>query len=358
MFSLHATELEAPELNDSLEGDRESGQGAEVLEVAAGNKEVEAAFKVIKGMMDSGNFKAAAEAIQKLKGATLKGVLEKVLGAAGKAASSTVTLDQLTQMVEGSLKQIPKAALDVMRNAKQFKGGKWEPKPNQPKDMYVGTEVHDKIAAEYSRKNPADIVVDNYTPMASLLGKQFGKDVKNLPLSAKERLLKPDIVNVTKKHLYEIKPEKHIANAVVERDVYITLFETAGVEMERGPQNAPGANGVVEAPGGHALYYSPLPGVILYRVKRGDFDPANLPQPFGVMRDNEAEEKETQPGTRGNPAPALATQGQEIAADEQSDVIDEMERLTGLTGLALLLYLIVSEGSRFVFPPRNLIPIP
>lgn len=34
-----------------------------------------------------------------------------------------------------------------------------------------------------------------------------------------------------------------------------------------------------------------------------------------------------------------------------------MEEATGLTGAALILYLIVSEGSR-LFPPRNLVPVP
>ena len=33
------------------------------------------------------------------------------------------------------------------------------------------------------------------------------------------------------------------------------------------------------------------------------------------------------------------------------------EQVTGLTGAALVTYLIISEGSR-LFPPRNLIPIP
>ena len=32
--------------------------------------------------------------------------------------------------------------------------------------------------------------------------------------------------------------------------------------------------------------------------------------------------------------------------------------ITGLTGVALILYLIVSEGSRVAFPPRNVVPIP
>jgi hypothetical protein len=34
-----------------------------------------------------------------------------------------------------------------------------------------------------------------------------------------------------------------------------------------------------------------------------------------------------------------------------------MEVLTGLTGTALVIYLIISEGSR-LFPPRNLVPVP
>lgn len=35
----------------------------------------------------------------------------------------------------------------------------------------------------------------------------------------------------------------------------------------------------------------------------------------------------------------------------------KMSELTGLTGVALLIYVIVSEGSR-LFPPRNLVPVP
>ncbi len=57
-----------------------------------------------------------------------------------------------------------------------------------------------------------------------------------------------------------------------------------------------------------------------------------------------------QPGRTGVPVPALVSEAQD-------DVIGYFERATGLTGVALLLYLIVSEGSR-VFPPRNLIPLP
>jgi hypothetical protein len=47
---------------------------------------------------------------------------------------------------------------------------------------------------------------------------------------------------------------------------------------------------------------------------------------------------------------------------EKKPIVDEsfmkkMEQLTGLTGAALIIYLIISEGSR-LFPPRNLVPVP
>lgn len=35
-----------------------------------------------------------------------------------------------------------------------------------------------------------------------------------------------------------------------------------------------------------------------------------------------------------------------------------LEKATGFTGVALVIYLIISEGSRILIPPRNLIPVP
>ena len=36
---------------------------------------------------------------------------------------------------------------------------------------------------------------------------------------------------------------------------------------------------------------------------------------------------------------------------------DEIGEMVGLSGVALVIYLIISEGSRIVFPPRNIVPI-
>jgi len=58
------------------------------------------------------------------------------------------------------------------------------------------------------------------------------------------------------------------------------------------------------------------------------------------------------PVPTGTPAPQ---QNSQPIIDKS--FMDRMAAITGLTGTALVLYLIISEGSR-LFPPRNLVPIP
>lgn len=45
------------------------------------------------------------------------------------------------------------------------------------------------------------------------------------------------------------------------------------------------------------------------------------------------------------------------APAEDQEFMERMSEVTGLTGSALVIYLIISEGSR-AFPPRNLVPVP
>jgi hypothetical protein len=60
-----------------------------------------------------------------------------------------------------------------------------------------------------------------------------------------------------------------------------------------------------------------------------------------------------EPSEWTGPAPAPAAKS--VAQDP--DFMKKMSEITGLTGVALIVYLIISEGSR-LFPPRNLVPVP
>ncbi|MCB2261442.1 MAG: hypothetical protein LGR52_00610 [Candidatus Thiosymbion ectosymbiont of Robbea hypermnestra] len=61
---------------------------------------------------------------------------------------------------------------------------------------------------------------------------------------------------------------------------------------------------------------------------------------------------------RPNPQP-FEWKGPKLAEPTARSIWDweYWEEVTGLTGAALVLYLIVSEGSR-LYPPRNLVPVP
>lgn len=66
--------------------------------------------------------------------------------------------------------------------------------------------------------------------------------------------------------------------------------------------------------------------------------------------------------TRCQPQPVRQPEREPVREPDRAPVVDRsfMERMaaiTGLTGTALIVYLIISEGSR-LFPPRNLIPVP
>jgi hypothetical protein len=62
--------------------------------------------------------------------------------------------------------------------------------------------------------------------------------------------------------------------------------------------------------------------------------------------------KDKEPDAVPDPVPV----GKPIPVADPS-FMRKMERITGLTGTALVIYVIISEGSR-LFPPRNLIPLP
>ena len=206
--------------------------------------------------------------------------------------------------------------------------GPWAPPGNQPAPLYVGREVHAVIAREYVAAHPSEDVFTNSISIHSILSEAPGASTNKL--TEQERLLKPDITNLTRLHLYEIKSEAEAPAGAAKLATYLSVFTAAGVPMQAGPVTEPGTMGVLPAPGGFVLYHCRAPGLIVYRYRK------SLPEPVPI----------------GIPEP-------EGMLDWVRRITDwrYWEEVTGLTGTALILYLVVSEGSRIV-PPRNLLPVP
>jgi len=98
-------------------------------------------------------------------------------------------------------------------------------------------------------------------------------------LAEDELARRPDIANMTRRHLYEIKPATAQAQASATARVYLSIFEKAGIEMTLGPTTEPGTAGGLPAPAGVFLFQSPEPGVITYEYRKGRLVPVAVPRP-------------------------------------------------------------------------------
>jgi hypothetical protein len=214
--------------------------------------------------------------------------------------------------------------------------GPWAPPGGQPIPFYIGNTAHIGIALEYLAAHAGDAVATNFTPITTLLDAFTRLGALNNPasLSPGELIARPDIINMTRRHLYEIKPYTGATQAAGEAAWYAAIFAKAGILVSLGPSGEPGTSGIIPAPGGYFSFASPAPGVIVYQYRRGTYVPVPVPVPVPV--DEPVEEPRT---------------------ERRWYKWRYWEEATGLTGVALLGYLIISEGSR-LYPPRNLIPAP
>lgn len=204
--------------------------------------------------------------------------------------------------------------------------GNWNPPGNQPIPFYIGNEAHVAIALRYVTLHAGQQVFTNTVPFSSILGQIPGANRRGV--SQEQLALRPDIANITLRQLYEVKPVASAGQAEAQLNIYLGLFRAAGVAMNPGSQSEPGVNGVLPAPGGYYMYECPSPGIILYQYRRGQYVPVPVPE-----------------------------RTRQESPEDRRDFWRRMQEITGLTGAALVIYVIVSEGSR-LFPPRNLIPVP
>jgi hypothetical protein len=160
----------------------------------------------------------------------------------------------------------------------------WAPPGEQPIPLYIGNEAHREIARTYRGAHVGEGVLSNAFPMSSILTtlNEMGCKANTGALGDSERGLMPDIVNLTRLHLYEIKPLAAQALGAAEAAMYLGLFHQAGVAMTLGSVGEPGTSGGIPAPGGVYMFWSPEPGVIVYQYRRGRLVPVPVPEPEPV----------------------------------------------------------------------------
>jgi hypothetical protein len=274
--------------------------------------------------------------------------------------------------------------------------GAWDPK-GQPVELHIGGEVHKNIALFYRSQHPFESVYTNHDSIAAIVERE------KIPLpkgfTAEKAGLQPDIFNATKRHLYEIKSSStaELIKGLGKLVAYSAALREAGFQVTRGPAGEPGTAGLVSAPGGYAYFTVVVPGLIVYRYTKSRpelsrlrvlefahevlqrLEKANQPTPntppvlapVPSMPPVLAPIPSTAPAPQAAPrrspwdvplliypaTPIIPKGTLSVIGENLSKVKAEIAAITGLTGGALVVYLIISEGSR-IFPPRNLIPLP
>ncbi len=158
--------------------------------------------------------------------------------------------------------------------------GPWDKPADEPAELYIGKQAHDAIAKYYAATHFGERVYTNNSPISTLLDelKELGRSVRPARLSETEKSLRPDILNLSKLYIYEIKPTSQEGLADARAALYIGVLRTAGVIVSLGPAGAPGTSGQVPAPGGVFLFSSDRPGVIIYQYRRARLVPVPVPE--------------------------------------------------------------------------------
>jgi hypothetical protein len=163
--------------------------------------------------------------------------------------------------------------------------GRWAPPGKQPIQLYIGNAAHTGIALNYVNAHSGERVETNASPLKSILNALTpllaaqGQKVDENKLTDDDLGLKPDITNLTRLHLYEIKPVDAETAGAAKAARYISLFAKAGVTIALGPTTEPGVKGGIPAPDGVYMFWSPQPGVIVYQYRKGRLVPVPVGKP-------------------------------------------------------------------------------
>ncbi len=213
----------------------------------------------------------------------------------------------------------------------------WQKPGEMPGQLYVGTEAHKGIGEYYKARHGGrgDIFLNNHSVSSIVTELKKADPMRFGHLKpALGGLIRPDITDAMLGHLYEIKPWRSAKTGAAEARRYVRAFSRAGLVVRLGLKGVAGTKGRIAGPGGWFAFDVMEEGVIGYRFKQKEPVPELFPLPH--------------PAPRREP---------EQSPERRIFEWKYWEEVTGLTGAALLAYLIISEGSRII-PLRNAIPVP
>jgi Domain of unknown function (DUF4157) len=167
----------------------------------------------------------------------------------------------------------------------------WTLPGRQPAPLYRGNAAHKAIAAHYRTTHEGDTIWTNFTSLRTILAELSaqGHPVDSSRLTRQELDSKPDILNATRRGLYELKPKGAAGSGQLQASLYIGALGKAGYAVSLGPSNDPGTSGQLPAPGGVFIFRSVVPGVIEYEYREGRL----VPVPIPVTRDVRQESPES-----------------------------------------------------------------
>lgn len=246
----------------------------------------------------TGQLKAAGMALDLLPHNQQVQIVEYVLHRRGAGVSVTEVFEGALAMREGkdaardpqaqggsAATAGPTAAAVTGDAPAPVEPGPWAPPGEQPIPLYIGNAAHAGIALSYQNAHLGETVATNTSPLKSILEairKLHGADgqkVDKSSLADDDLGLRPDITNLTRLHLYEIKPLAAQAAGAAKAATYVSLFAKAGVTVALGPTTEPGVEGGIPAPAGVYMFWSPQPGVIVYQYRKGKLVPIPVGEP-------------------------------------------------------------------------------
>lgn len=162
-------------------------------------------------------------------------------------------------------------------------GGAVKPKRLPPAQLERGNLAHELIGDTYCALNPPsvfDLSIVDILGFAKGRVSGLAKGIKAAQTNLFANFdMRPDIVDLDKLQIFEIKPVGSTALAVFEASLYIELFDSLGIpglHFTPGHPGNRGTRGMIPGPEEVLVWASPLPGAIVYAFVRPPESPQRM----------------------------------------------------------------------------------